>query len=288
MVFGDEGRINGENVDRMSFAEVKIMNRIDRTFINMPEDEKALIGYMTMGFPDVDETLRYCHALLEGCDLLELGIPFSDPVMDGPVIQRASSAALKGGFRIRDAFRLAERLRQSTEKPLLIMSYYNPVFRSGHGEFARLSAEAGIDGVIIPDLPMEEMDSWKEAAEEAGLYSIYFLSPTTPEQRMEAVGKVAKGFIYCISLKGVTGSRLGLASDLWDFLEKTRKHCRVPRALGLGISHPEQCRLVAEHVEAVVVGSAFVGKVMESLEKGEDPCPALAQMAISLKRALKT
>jgi tryptophan synthase alpha chain len=264
------------------------MNRIDKAFEKLHPRERALIGYMTLGFLKRRRTIDLCLALLEECDLLELGIPFSDPIMDGPVIQRSSATALRRGFRLADAFRLAEELRGRTEKPLLFMTYYNPVFRLGHREFARRAAGAGVDGVIIPDLPPEEMGPWREAADAEGLYTIFFLSPTSPEERMEMVGREARGFVYCISLKGVTGARRDLPEGLWDFLERTRRHCPLPRALGLGISRPEQCREVAPHVEAVVVGSAFVGTVLDALDRGEDPLPALVGLARSLKEALSS
>lgn len=264
------------------------MNRIDMKFKELPNGERALIGFMTLGFPGTEETLRHCLALLEGCDMLELGIPFSDPVMDGPVIQKASAIALRNGFRLDHAFELASELRRQTDKPLLFMTYYNPVFRLGHREFATRSARAGVDGVIIPDLPPEEMRPWRKAADREGLHTIYFLSPTTSEERMELVNREARGFVYCISLKGVTGARSTLPTGIWEFLEKTRKYCHVPRALGLGISKPEQCRLVAPHVEAVVVGSAFVDIVLQSLERDEDPSSALSGLSRNLKEALRS
>lgn len=264
------------------------MNRIDKAFQALPSGERALIGYMTLGFPEPSETIGYCSALLEGCDALELGIPFSDPVMDGPIIQRASSTSLRKGFSLADAFDLALELRRLTDKPLLFMTYYNPVYRLGHRRFAARAAEAGVDGLIIPDLPPEEMAPLRETAEESGLYTINFLSPTTAEERMKAICRQARGFVYCISLKGVTGARDGLPEGLWDFLERTKLHCPIPRALGLGISRPEQCRKVAPHVEGVIVGSAFIRSVLESLERGEDPVPNLAQLSRSLKEALRT
>lgn len=263
------------------------MNRVEAAFRSLPAGERALVAYTTAGFPDRDTSLRIAAALLEHCDLLELGIPFSDPVMDGPVIQASSQAALRAGTRVSDVLAMAAELRERTDKPLLIMSYYNPVLRFGLPAFARRAAESGVDGVLLPDLPPEEMGEWREAAGEAGLCTILFASMTTPPERMRLLGEAAEGFLYCLAVKGTTGLRDSLAADLPSFVARVREHCSLPIALGLGISNPEQCREAGELADGVVVGSALVKAAMDSLEDGRDPAASAGRLAQALKAALK-
>lgn len=262
------------------------MNRIDAAFRGVKEGGSALIGYATAGFPDKETSLSIAAALLEHCDILELGIPFSDPVLDGPVIQESSRLALEAGFRVRDVFDIAAALREATEKPMLVMTYYNPVHRMGHGSFAAAAARAGLDGTLVPDLPPEEMAGWSEAAEGAGLANVLFASMTTPEQRLRSLGDLTRGFLYCFAVRGTTGMRESLAEELGPFMARVRRCCYAPLALGLGISNPQQCRQAAELADGVVVGSALVKAAMDALDRGEDPATGAGRLAGKLKGAL--
>jgi tryptophan synthase alpha chain len=263
------------------------MNRIDALFRSTRGNGSALIGYATAGFPDRGTSLSIAAALLEQCDALELGIPFSDPVMDGPVIQESSRRALEAGTRVRDVLDMARELRLGTGKPLLVMTYYNPVHRLGPSIFAGEAARAGVDGVLIPDLPPEEMAEWREAAGAAGLSTVLFASMTTPEERLRHLGRLTRGFLYCIAAKGTTGLRESLAEGLNDFMERTRSCCSVPLALGIGISNPEQCRHAAGLADAVVVGSALVKSAMQALDEGDNPARRAAELAGRLKEAMQ-
>ena len=262
------------------------MNHIDEAFAGMGGRSGALIGYATAGFPDRDTSLAIAAALLEHCDLLELGIPFSDPVLDGPVIQESSRRALEAGFRVHDVFDIAGELRRSTHKPLLAMTYYNPVHRMGHASFAAAAAGAGLDGTLIPDLPPEEMAGWSGEAEGAGLSNVLFASATTPEERLRSLGALTRGFLYCFAVRGTTGMRESLAEEVGPFMMKVRGCCSAPLALGLGISTPEQCRHAGVLADGVVVGSALVKAAMEAMDRGDDPALAAGRLAGELKEAL--
>ena len=262
------------------------MNRIDTAFNSLRKGESALIGYATAGFPDKGTSLRISQALLQHCDLLELGIPFSDPVMDGPVIQESSRLSLDAGTRIKDVMDIVSELRRETDKPLLVMTYYNPVHRTGHGAFAKEAALAGVDGVLIPDLPPEEMEGWRTAAEVEGMSTILFASMTTPEERLRRLGQLTQGFLYCIAVKGTTGIRDSMSGELDEFMNMVRSCCDVPLALGLGISNPEQCKQAGELADAVIVGSALVKTAMEALDEGMDPAQRSGEFASQLKASL--
>jgi len=263
------------------------MNRIDTVFSNLQSGESALIGYATAGYPDKKTSLRIAQALLHHCDLLELGIPFSDPVMDGPVIQESSRRSLEAGARIKDVREMVTELRAETDKPLLLMTYYNPVHRAGPSTFAMDAALAGVDGVLIPDLPPEEMEQWRTAAEAEGLSTILFASMTTPQERLRRLGQLTQGFLYCIAVKGTTGIRDSMSGELDEFMRKVRSCSEAPLALGLGISNPEQCRRAGGLADAVIVGSALVKTAMEALDNGEDPAQHSGEFASQLKAALR-
>jgi tryptophan synthase alpha chain len=263
------------------------MSRIEEAF-RRAEGRSALIAYVTAGFPDFEVSLRIASALLEHCDILELGVPFSDPVMDGPVIQESSRRALQNGATVDGVMNMARELRSASDKPLLIMTYYNPVHRRGDQVFAAGAAEAGIDGVLIPDLPPEEMSHWSQAADEAGLDTVLFASPTTPPQRLRLLGEQTRGFLYCIAVRGTTGLRDSLSDELGAFMKRVRSCCKTPLALGIGISNPEQCRVAASLADAVVVGSALVKCTIDALDEGEDPALRSADLAKLLKEAVST
>ncbi len=263
------------------------MNRIDHAFRSARGKGALLIAYATAGFPDLEASARIAASLLPHCDILELGIPFSDPVLDGPVIQESSRRALEAGFRVGDVFDLARELRQGTEKPLLAMTYYNPVHRMGADAFAERAALAGFDGILVPDLPLEESVQLRSAADRHGLAGVLFASMTTPDERLRAIAAATRGFLYCFAVKGTTGLRARLAEGLPAFMRRVRSCCEAPVALGLGISSPQQCRRAGELADAVVVGSALVKACMDVRDGAGDPAASAAALASSLRASLR-
>lgn len=264
------------------------LNPIDATFVRLREKgEKGLIAYITIGDPDLATTREAVLGLVRGgADMVELGIPFSDPVADGPIIQRATERALAGGFHLQQAFDLARDLRRETDVPLLFMTYYNPVLRQGLDRFAALTAEAGVNGLLVPDLSMEESGPLQTACQAQGLHLIPFLAPTSTEARIAATARVARGFIYCVSLTGVTGARQALSTRLAEMVARIRPHTDVPLAAGFGIGGPQQAREAAALSDAVIVGSAIVERVAQ----GGGPAAVaerLANFAAELKAALR-
>jgi tryptophan synthase alpha chain len=243
----------------------------------------ALIAYATGYYPERETSALVIAATLEaGADAVEIGIPFSDPVLDGPVIQRSSAAALESGATVTGVLELVSGLRGRTEKPLLLMTYYNPIFRYGLAGFARDAASAGADAVVIPDLPVEEMSPWKVESESAGLDTVAFCSITTEASRIREAGRASSGFLYCVSLLGTTGARDEVSPELEPFLSRVRRNTDCPLGVGLGISTPEQCSRVGAMADAVIVGSALVGLVHPN--GGLD---ALARAVEALARSLE-
>lgn len=230
------------------------------------EGRAALIPFLTAGDPDIGATAVLARALAEaGADIIELGIPFSDPIADGPTIQAASKRALDAGFRLDSLWGCCSELRGGP--PLVLMTYYNPIFHFGLEGFAARASEAGVAGVIIPDLPPEEAGPWKEAACSQGLDTIFLLAPTSNERRVRVVARASTGFIYYVSLTGVTGARASLPADLAASLSALRARVNKPVAVGFGISRPEQVRMLAPLADGIIVGSALV----RLLEQGGTP-----------------
>ncbi|MCX5999252.1 MAG: tryptophan synthase subunit alpha [Chloroflexi bacterium] len=220
---------------------------------------KALIAYLTVGYPSVNTTLEMVPALAGwGCDIVELGIPFSDPLADGATIQKASHQALQNGVTPELCVEIASQLRQRTDVPLVFMSYYNPVLRFGLEAFCAASAQAGIDGLIIPDLPPEEGTDLERAAVERQLDLIYLLAPTSSDERVALVAQKSRGFIYMVSLTGVTGARETLPEGLEEFFTRVRKRTALPLCLGFGISNADQVRSAARIADGVIVGSRLI------------------------------
>lgn len=244
--------------------------RIKNTFTQLKENgEKALITFITAGDPDLDTTERLVLEMeRKGADIVELGLPFSDPLADGPVIQKSSQRALEGGVRTPDMFQLVRRLRKNTDIPLVILTYYNPVFSFGLKAFVKEAASAGVDGLIIPDLPLEESDELKKITSSQGVDLIYLLAPTSTDERIKRTDKKAGGFIYCVSITGVTGVREEFSSSIENLIKRIRKYTSLPLALGFGISNPQQAGLAAYYADGVIVGSALV-KIVE--QHGDNP-----------------
>ncbi len=225
----------------------------------------AFIPYVTAGDPDL-ETSRGIIAALQrgGADLIELGVPFSDPIADGPINQRAAERALRAGVTLKSVLDLSARLAGAQFPPLILFTYYNPLHRMGLREFARRAAGAGVSGVLVTDLPVEEAAELQSALLDEDLGLIHLLSPTSSAERMVRIAREARGFIYLISRTGVTGVRRELPSDLTDSLKRVRSVAgKTPVVVGFGISRPEQVRTVSRHADGVVVGSALVRLIEE-------------------------
>lgn len=253
------------------------MKRIADTFTRLRQERrKALIPFITAGDPEPAATLPLMRALVRsGADLLELGVPFSDPMADGPVIQRSSERALRHGTSLDDVFELVAAFRkENTDTPVILMGYLNPIEVMGYASFARRAQEAGVDGVLIVDLPPEEADALQAELERQGLDQIFLLSPTTGDERLARICTKASGFIYYVSLKGVTGSdRLNLA-DVAARIAHVRATTSLPVGVGFGIKDADTARAVAAFSDAVIVGSALVERI-EQL--GPAPVDKLAQ-----------
>lgn len=247
--------------------------------------EKALITYITAGDPDLNTTARLVHTMAAaGSDLVEVGIPFSDPVADGPVIQQASTRALAGGITVRQILKMCENARQDTDIPLILMTYYNPVFQYGLENFVRDATASGVDGLIVPDLPYEECGDLLALTDHYGLALIPLVAPTTTDIRLDAIASVARGFVYCVSVTGVTGTREEIHTDLAKFIRRVRRHISLPAAIGFGIAGPEQAARVTPYCDGVVVGSAIV-KLVAAAGSG-DPAPAVASLVKEIKQAI--
>jgi tryptophan synthase alpha chain len=235
------------------------VKRLERQFAALRgRGELALLPYVSIGFPSRELTAELAIELVRaGADGLELGIPFSDPLADGVTLQRVSHEALEAGITLADAFGTARTVRASTEAPLIFMSYYNPIQRRGLGQFCAAAAEAGIDGLIVPDLPLEETNPLREACAATGLALILMVAPTTPASRLAATCAKAEGFIYCVSLIGVTGARQALAQQVPALLARVRAYTSLPLVVGFGISRPEHVAALSSVADGAIVASAL-------------------------------
>jgi tryptophan synthase alpha chain len=240
-------------------------SRIDRVFTRLRADRQpGLVTYTTAGDPDLTRSAEILTALdRAGADILEVGVPFSDPLADGPVIQRATERALAAGANLRASLALVERIRPQVSASIVIFSYANPLLRMGVKAFARQAASCGVDGVLALDLPIEEAHHFRETVAEAGLDTIFLLSPTTTDARIARAAELGSGFLYGISRLGVTGARDTVSSSASGLAARIRRHTNMPIALGFGISRPEHVAEVASYADAAVVGSALVSLVAE-------------------------
>jgi tryptophan synthase alpha chain len=260
------------------------ISRIDQTFARLRADRKTgLVTYTTAGDPDLSRSANILRALDKaGADVLEVGVPFSDPLADGPVIQRATERALTAGGSLRTALKMVADVRPDLRAPVIIFSYANPLFRMGVETFAREAASAGVDGVLALDLPIEEAHDFRETLAAAGLDTIFLLSPTTTDTRIRRAAELGKGFLYGISRLGVTGARDKVASGAAALVKRIREQTSMPIALGFGISRPEHVAEVGEFADAAVIGSALV-----SLIARESSSPALIDRVEEYVRWLK-
>lgn len=225
---------------------------------------KALIAYVTVGYPSIEATLKVVPLLARsGCDILELGIPFSDPLADGVTIQQASYSALNNGVTPKLCLEIARELSQKVSIPLLFMTYYNPVFSYGLEAFCRDCAASGISGLIIPDLPPDEGSALETITEKNSIDLVYLLSPSSTDQRISLVAQRSRGFIYLVSITGVTGARNSMSADLPAFVARVRKLANQPLCVGFGISTAEQAKQVAQLADGVIIGSRII-QLMEA------------------------
>jgi len=264
------------------------MGRIEAAFDRLRQQgETALIPFITAGDPDLGTTEALIHTLVEaGADVIELGFPFSDPMADGPVIQAASERALAAGTTLPAILTMVERVRRHTNVPIVLMGYYNPIFRFGPERFAREAAEAGIDGLLLVDLPPEEAGEIHAALRDAGLRLITLLAPTTPPQRMERLAAAGEGFLYYVSMTGVTGASQVDAAAIEAAVRSLRAQSPVPVAVGFGISSPEDAAAVGAFADAVVVGSALV-KVVAAFGTSPELSAKVGDFVRSLKQVLR-
>ena len=225
---------------------------------------KALIAYVTAGYPDIADTMRIATALAEnGCDIIELGIPFSDPLADGATIQRASYQALQRGVTPESCLKIAAEIREKISQPLVFMTYYNPVYNYGLEAFCRSCVDSGINGLIVPDLPPDEGDELSKIADDHNLDLIYLLPPNSTDERITLVADKSRGFIYLVSLTGVTGTRDNLPVELEEFVKRVRSRTKKPLCVGFGISTPEHARRIAAIADGVIVGSRILQLIEE-------------------------
>lgn len=243
------------------------MNRIDKKFKQLKKQgKKAFIAFITAGYPDLSTTARLVIEFeKKGVDIIELGVPFSDPLADGPVIQQASAYSLKKGTNLPKILDLVKKLRKQVSLPICLMTYYNPVFCFGDKRFVDKALACGVDGVIIPDLPLEEAKEFINYANQKGLSNICFVAPTSTNARIKLIAKADRGFIYYVSLTGVTGSRKNLSADLKANLARIKRITPKPVCVGFGISSVSQAKAAAKISDGVIVGSAIIEQIKKNI-----------------------
>lgn len=254
------------------------MNRLESAFANKP----IFMPYFPLGYPDLETSVNVIEALAKnGADLIEVGLSFSDPLADGPVIQQATQVALEKGITVKKSLEAVKELRaRGVTIPLILMGYYNPMLAYGLEKFIRDVKDAGADGFIIPDLPMEEAEEFTAVAGELPL--IQMLAPTSPDERMESIARNAKGFIYLVSVTGVTGERREVSNDLGNLIQRVREHTSAPVCVGFGIGTPEQAAQVGQLADGVIVGSACV----KTIGSSQKPVETAKQFAGEFRSAL--
>ncbi|WP_167153876.1 tryptophan synthase subunit alpha [Streptomyces sp. MBT27] len=229
------------------------------------ENRAALVAYLPAGFPTVDGGIEAAKAVFDGgADIVEVGLPHSDPVLDGPVIQTADDIALKGGVKIADVLRTVREAHAASGRPVLVMTYWNPIDRYGVERFTAELAEAGGAGCILPDLPVQESALWREHAEKHGLGTVFVVAPSSRDERLAEITAAGSGFVYAASLMGVTGTRASVGASAEDLVARTRATTELPVCVGLGVSNAVQAKEVAAFADGVIVGSAFVKRMLDA------------------------
>lgn len=243
-------------------TNTRTKNRISNLFQSADESEKIMSLFLTAGYPDLDSTVDLILGFEEnGADMIELGMPFSDPLADGPTIQYSSNVALDNGITMERIFEMVRQVREKSEIPLILMGYINPVMRYGIEEFCQKAAEVGVDGLIIPDIPPEESSIITQHVRRQNLSLIYLVAPNTSDERMELIDRKAEGFVYCVSVTGVTGARDGdeVAKSVRRFINRINKHItRNPKLVGFGIKSHEDAQKIAADLQGFIVGSALI------------------------------
>ena len=251
------------------------------------EGRAALIAYLPAGFPTVDGGIEAVKAVLDGgADIVEVGLPHSDPVLDGPVIQTADDIALRGGVKIADVMRTVREAHAATGKPVLVMTYWNPIDRYGVERFTAELAEAGGAGCILPDLPVEESGLWREHAEKHSLATVFVVAPSSKDARIARITEAGSGFVYAASLMGVTGTRASVGAQAQDLVRRTRATTELPVCVGLGVSDAQQAAEVAAFADGVIVGSAFVKRILDAPDTAAG-LAAVRALAAELARGVR-
>ena len=264
------------------------MNRIDQRFAQLrAAQQKGFVVYIGAGDPTLEATRQLALAFDKaGVDVLELGVPFSDPLADGLVNQLAAQRGLESGTTPKKVLETVTAIRRESQVPIVLYIYFNLIHKQGLKYFIDDAAKAGVDGLLVLDLPPEESENYEALMAAAGLCNIYLIAPTTPEERMELIAKRARGFIYYVSREGVTGMQSKVSDTIASMTAKIRAHTKLPIAVGFGISNPEQAKLVAQHAEAIVVGSAIVQQIAEHGHSA-DLVPVVNDFVRSLARAVR-
>jgi len=244
-------------------------NRIENKFKQLKSrKKKAFIAYVTAGDPNLKTTEELVLSFAKaGVDIVELGVPFSDPMADGPTIQAGSQRALKSGTNLPKIFQLVKRIRRKSEIPIAFMTYYNPVFHYGEAAFIRDAKKAGVDGLIFPDLPPQEAPDLRRLAQQANIAMVFLLAPTTTKERIKPIAQASSGFIYYVSLAGVTGERKALSKNIYENVRAAKCLTHKPVCVGFGISTPAQAKSVAKAADGIIVGSAIVKQIEKNLGK---------------------
>lgn len=260
------------------------MDRIAETFARTRREQRAaFVAYLCAGDPDFDTSVAACRALVDaGIDVLELGVPFSDPLADGLTNQLAAQRALDGGMTASRVFELVRRVREFSQVPIVFYTYYNLVFSNGVDAYVRAAKEAGVDGMLTLDLPPEEATEVIAACRQHGLKTVFIVAPTTPASRLPVIGATATGFIYYVSREGVTGVREQIASNIPEAVAAIKRHTALPVVVGFGISTRDQVRQVAKHADGVVVGSALVNVIKAALSDRPATPARLREVAADL------
>lgn len=256
----------------MTRAGSRVTGRVEAAFDTArAEDRAAFVAFLTAGFPDRDGFLSAAHDVLRHADMLEIGLPFSDPLGDGPTVQRASERALARGGGAAETLELVSRLRSTTDKPLVVMTYYNPIYCYPGGEKAFVNdlAAAGGDGMILPDLPPDEASRLIEAARPAHLHTVFLVAPTSTDARLRLVAEASTGFVYAVSVTGVTGVRESLPAEVGELVRRTHAAGARNVAVGFGVASEETAKSVAQVADGVVVGSALIRALEEGRDVGE-------------------
>jgi len=262
------------------------MGRLADKFAELKKNnEKALITFITAGDPDLKMTGELIPEMERcGADIIELGVPFSDPMADGPTIQKSSERALASGTTLESILSTVKSVRNHTQVPIILMGYFNPIYRYGMGKFVDDAVDAGVDGVLLVDLPPEEAHAFKTETDAKGLDMIFLLAPTSDDKRIEKVARIGSGFIYYVSVTGVTGARKNIDDSVFSSVEKIRKRVNLPVAVGFGIADPSQAAAVSDVADGVVVGSALVKMFAEYHD--EELKKKVGQLITELKKSM--